>query len=397
MFESILIRKADAFQMPVDAGLIAEALLFYNQVIIAANRGDLIALLKTVGPDDLIGLIEDGHIAITFYEDTLGTYTSTTSGVEEHRFVAMELVGDQKKRKMSKEEKLIKLVEQALGASRHSKRIARKLLAHMPHRKLNRTADAPLGVVGVAFSDLDDKTYVREAVQEILKIYVPSYARSHHLHFDIVKAGESFFVGHNINFEAANAEFHKHTPKEYASLTTAFIITHLLDARGEMFLSAEYLSELVTTPVLNSLIELRFRHLLMKHQHNLEEIRMFYNIALEGRSLREVVNSGERSFSEFRRLLEKADRFKSWLKSINPDQQVIAEYHKAATAETWIDSLPVKGIRFAICTAAGLAGPFTGLGAGAVDTFLIEKIFRGWRPHHFVQGPLFKFLNPERP
>ena len=109
MFESILIRGASGIQTPTDAGLLAEALLFYKKTIVAASRGDLIALLKAVGPDDFIGLLEDGHISVTFYQDILGTYTTTTNGLEEYKYVAIEIRGDQTKQKMSKEEKLTKL------------------------------------------------------------------------------------------------------------------------------------------------------------------------------------------------------------------------------------------------------------------------------------------------
>jgi hypothetical protein len=67
----------------------------------------------------------------------------------------------------------------------------------------------------------------------------------------------------------------------------------------------------------------------------------------------------------------------------------------------WIDQLPAKPIRWlvfnGIGAATGLAAdPLVGTAAGialnAADTFLLDKLAKGWRPSHFVQGPLSKFI-----
>lgn len=201
-------------------------------------------------------------------------------------------------------------------------------------------------------------------------------------------------VGHNIDLAAANVEFHQHIPKEHASLTTALLLADLLIARGELMLSAEYLSEIVTAPTNAALIDLQFRGLLAKRGQNAEQIGMFQDAFCEGRALREVINSGERTFAEFRTLLDKSRRFKAWVGDLSPDRRLINEYYKSTTADTWVDSLPIKTARFVICAGAGAISAGLGLGASAADMFLVERIFRGWRPHHFVQGHFLKFIDP---
>lgn len=397
MFESILIRQTQPFGTMADAGLLAEALLFYRQTLVAATTGDIAALLKVMDPQDLIGLIEDGHLTATLIEDILATYTENRQGVEGHKFVAIELFGHQdRKAKYSREEKLELAIEKVVASRRDAKKIARRLVHLLPHRKINALKENPAAVTAAARRDLDNPVYVRDAVDRILRTFVPDYARSLRLQFDVLGAGDEFVVGHNIDLTRANAEFHERVPKEIASITTAFLMNHLLSARGDMLLASQYMSEIVTSPVHNALIELQFDHLLIKRERNVEQIRVFQDAVLDGRSLREAINSGGRSFSEFRKLLETAQKFRSWLHNASPDQRLIAEYERALVADTWINSLPAKAIRFAICSVLGAAGAPVGIGAGALDAFLVEKILKGWRPHHFVQGPLLKFVGPDQ-
>ena len=129
----------------------------------------------------------------------------------------------------------------------------------------------------------------------------------------------------------------------------------------------------------------------MFQEHHLEDAR----------SVREAINSGERSFEEFLDLLDHADRFKEWLKGRNPDADLIREYYKAATSETWIDKLPTKSFRFVLATLGGLGadmlfptggiGTAIGVGIGASDSLLLDRILKGWRPNHFIEGELKTF------
>jgi len=39
--------------------------------------------------------------------------------------------------------------------------------------------------------------------------------------------------------------------------------------------------------------------------------------------------------------------------------------------------------------------PISGIAASASNTFLIEKLFGGWRPSHFIDQKLKPFVDPE--
>ena len=69
------------------------------------------------------------------------------------------------------------------------------------------------------------------------------------------------------------------------------------------------------------------------------------------------------------------------------------------------DKLPTKRIRLAVFaltnTALGLLtspiiGASSGLGLSALDSFLLDKVMKGWRPNHFIEGPLKHFIESQR-
>jgi hypothetical protein len=38
------------------------------------------------------------------------------------------------------------------------------------------------------------------------------------------------------------------------------------------------------------------------------------------------------------------------------------------------------------------AGAAVGVGLSAADTFLLDKLLKGWKPNQFVEGPLKEFI-----
>jgi hypothetical protein len=395
MFESILVRPNIQFGVDADIGLLAEALLFYKRTVVPANRGYLASLIRSVGLDDLLGLIEDDHIDLAIVEDDFVTITNTDSSgiIEYHHFAAMEVSGNQKKTRMSREERLTEIIYRVIDDTRAAKKSARRILEKSAHYKMETLLGKGREVTRLARSDMANESYMTEAAKTVLEHYVPNYMKSIRLEFRVIQTKMGFVVLHNLDFKKVNHELHQKISKETTSLTPALILNHIINACGEMALSSFYLSELVTTPLNHSLLSLQFKHLLLKRERSAEEIHSFQDIFLKGHAIREAINSGERSISDFRKLLDHAKKFKNWVDGVRPEARLIAEYHESSISGTWVDSLPIKTIRFAICTGLGLSDSPTGILASVVDSFLLDKIFKGWRPHHFVQGELTKFVD----
>jgi hypothetical protein len=74
-------------------------------------------------------------------------------------------------------------------------------------------------------------------------------------------------------------------------------------------------------------------HLLRRRDRSLNEIDLFQDLHLGGRNIADTIDTGERSFAEFLRLLDEASKFKSWLVNSNPDRKLITEYLKQPRAK----------------------------------------------------------------
>jgi hypothetical protein len=185
-------------------------------------------------------------------------------------------------------------------------------------------------------------------------------------------------------------------------VTAAHLLTTILDARADAYFAADYMSEFVTSSVASAIIRLNFRDLLQKREKSAAQVELFQDTYLKSaRAVRDAINTGQSTFDEFLKILEKAARFKDWLRTRNPDEPLLREYYKAVTADTWVDALPSKALRFAIATGAGIAfdvafpsgiGTMAGIGLGAFDNFVLDRILKGWRPNQFIEGPLTKFI-----
>ncbi len=122
------------------------------------------------------------------------------------------------------------------------------------------------------------------------------------------------------------------------------------------------------------------------------------------RSVREVINSGERSINELFKLLDRAARFREWLAGRNPDAELVSEYLNAISSKTWAEKLPTKSIRFLLFTGGGVVldmafaggiGTATGLALSTLDAFFLDKLVKGWRPSQFIEEPFRQFIKDD--
>lgn len=160
-----------------------------------------------------------------------------------------------------------------------------------------------------------------------------------------------------------------------------------------MHLAAFYGGDFVTTTVNSALVRWRQAHLFERSSLNRQAREQFSELVLtDYPSIRDVIDSGERSFSEFLKLLDKAQKFKTWLAKTNPDQKLVSQYIEALKSDTWADKAPVKALRYMFSLGTGLADPTAGVASGAADAFLLDNFLKGWRPNHFVDDRLKRFL-----
>jgi hypothetical protein len=161
----------------------------------------------------------------------------------------------------------------------------------------------------------------------------------------------------------------------------------------------EYGTDIVIPEVAADRMQARIRGILSKRINNESILDTFHEEVLpETKSVREAINSGQISFSQFLKVLENARKFKRWLKGVPPDRNLIQEYYKEVARPNWLNSLSAKATRFVFFTGGGAlldalgGGGMASASLGAADAFLVDRIVGGWKPNQFIEGPLRELL-----
>jgi hypothetical protein len=264
------------------------------------------------------------------------------------------------------------------------------------------TVSYPETITKAIAGDFTAKDYVKGAVIRLLKTLAPEYRIPSPFEFEIIQHAKGFTVKTNIDFKMASESYHKRVPTSYASLSAANILCELFSVRENLHFSSIYSAELAIGQVDSSLLQTKVDDILVKRNASGEQISSFQDFVLnDGRAIRESINAGEKSFDDLLRLLDKASKFKTWLKDQKPDESLCKNYLREATASTWVEKLPAKSIRWTLFTGAGVAADLVGAGGvgtgigialSAADTFVLDKIIKGWKPSHFVNDHLTNFV-----
>jgi hypothetical protein len=179
------------------------------------------------------------------------------------------------------------------------------------------------------------------------------------------------------------------------------LLAELQDARADTFFAAHYMAEPVTGALSSDIMKLKHFEFLRSRAANTEDIEMFHELVVpDFPTIREVLNSGEQSFDEFVKFLPQAKKFKGFLMGANPDVGLVKSYQNDVTRKSWIETLPGKSVRFVVAAGTGLAasavvGPIGGVAVGVTNTFLLDRLLKGWRPNRFIQGPYKRFVSPD--
>ena len=395
LFESALVRRHNVGSNPIDAGMLAETLLFYNSVHIVLDGGLLYELILSIGANNLIELLEEKNLMASYSRTFTGVMKNTTNYVNTYSFAAVRMHAKANKKKILTTDEISESVERALGVSKESKKIAKKLIDKFSFRDIGfgNAKDR----AEVVRSELIDDGQLASCVEAFMKSVVPRYVMPRSWEFRCIPqndACEEFHILTDLKFDLINMEYYKSADSSQSPITPEWILSHILDAKVDVDLASRYMSEIITTPILSDIIRIRFDHMLLKRERSQRDISLFQETHLnDARAVREAINSGERGFSDFMVTLRKAPRFKQWLADRNPDSNLLQEYYKAALADSWINKLPVKGLRYIISSVSGLINTAGGLAVGAADAFLADRILKGWRPNQFIEGPLKKFVS----
>ncbi len=377
---------------PLDLGALGEAMLFYGEVRLFADRGVITQLIRDLTPSELSTALEEGYLRITYVNGSHGIRTENTgTPFERHQPISIQIP-----EAWNFDDAVDAAFALRTDGESKARKLRRKLSPYVEQYKWDES------VLAAARADFVSNEYVVEAARSIVRAAAPSLGSLDQLTFEVRSRDDHFSVETDIDFLLVNQSFHQHTPPEVASITPAFILSELVESEVQLHLSAISESDLATDAMTSQVLELKCEDVIARSDANSKKLELFQDRVLNGRAVREAINRGDRSFSDLLKVISRARKFRSWVDAQEDDRDLLDAYYEEIIRISWINHLPTRMVRWALFGAAGLAltplgVPVVAAGAGslalgAFDGLLLDKLGRGWRPNQFIDTKLTRFV-----
>lgn len=395
MFDHIFIpvmSAAEDTDGPVDLGQLVEAMLFYERVSLATNSVVPLALLRAWGANGLLTLVDEGFLVLVAVEKPSVVLNLHQGTPAEFYRPGLATISN-KNRKVTPMLELV-LDTEAFKPYCSGINDARRIAANV--RRLSSSYSLDEDVDERMAADFRDSEYIKNAVLTVLREIAPGYNPSPDVDFALQEvADKQFRLRTNVDFVAAAAAYATGAPRTHQTLNPSVLLATIIGTREALEAAGQLDAELAGSPLSSALMQGRITNSLARRVESAEQIELFARLTLEqGNAVREAVNSGQRTFEEIIKLLRKARTFRAWLKNAPPNAELAQHYYSSLRSGSWIERLPAKTLRWAVFTGLGaLAGPLGALGGSVVDSFLLDRIVKGWKPSQFVDGPLRAFAS----
>lgn len=394
MLGNCIIRTPVDVGQRLDVGVLCEALLFFSKTHVVLDQGTLKLFAEGDFLDDFIEMLESGYLSASYTPDMPGLLSQTNGGLREHIFTMFKITSDPTYGPIRRpSDAMLLQLTRSLGDLGKAKTYVRRLSRLVSFRE----HDASGSMVRKAIDDLSNEAFAGEIARMSLeKLGIPA-SEIGPFRLAIFPTGENrFAIDTNINFD----RLRKFVVATAPDLGPNHLFSGVGDARLDISLAAEHNAAFVGNESNRRVIEMVLSKALGVSADNQKAPRAIYDfISLDTPTIREVINSGERTPREFMSLLRSASSFKNWLNEQNPNKDLIQEMLREKTKTGWLESLPVRIARFGLFSAAGLftdmVVPNSSIALGAVDGFLVDKLTDKWRPHFFVENKLKGFLDPK--
>jgi len=392
MFDTITLRHSQSGG-PLTSGEVAEALLFYQNVRILFDFTSLGKLASSMGAPSLLEILARPGVSGAFIEDGVWATMSTDhGGFRTYDLAVPNFAIDQQTRKAIRDRTDILaliLKTQSGYDDLSARKFAKQLRSVLPFKSYSRNHFLQGNLYDVARDDLLDPAYAYEAVRLSLREQGRLEGPLPMFRFKVIKLENGFLIDTNLDLEKINS-LAKHKKRK---IKTSSLIDSIFVARSDLALASYYEGDLCVGRLTSDLIRLRHKHLMKRIGAGASQQQEFVEVAIaDGKAIKEVINSGERSFDEFLLMLDKADKFKKWMAGVECDGKLASEYLKASLAPHWFDNFPAKIFRYVLTAAIGQFDGGLGAALGVADSFYLEKMLAGWRPNHFVDQTLGPFV-----
>jgi hypothetical protein len=390
MLGNCVLRNPVRLDGTLDKGVFCESLLFFGKAHVVLDLGTLAAIVNSGFLDDAIEMMKAGYLTGNFSPQMPALYTNNTHGLREHFFTLIKLGGVEKKELRNPEALQLQL-ERLVSDAGKAKRYFRELRALISFHDLE---DGEVGRLGR--NDVSDPEFAREVARfALLRKGIPP-EEIVFTFINILPLNENrFAISTDINFD----KLRRFLPEsDRAAFGQQDLFPVISDVRFDIRISASMNAALVGNEAHQTITNMLLQKTLGANFDPGKVQRQIYDyLSVATPSVREVINSGERTPAEFLQLMDKAETFRTWLAQQNPSADLVREMLREKTQVDWLESLPVKAVRFGLFTGGGmladLAAPGSSVAIGAIDSFLIDRLKKHWRPHYFVENGLKRFLD----
>jgi|SRR5690554_2733412 len=384
MLKEITIKSSN--HLPTDLGQVAECMLFYERVNLICNFGFFIKLINSNQVYSFIDLMKTEGLNV-YISDNVFAFGNSKIIPDWNNIVLTSNSAH-----LSQFERLERMIVKTTGRRGYGRRLTSKIIDN------SSPFENKAEVMQHVLADFEDNVYMKRAIAYSANEYIVNgKIESELVEFDLKKINGGILLKTNLNTEFIES---KEGQRAFDNIT---ILGNVLDTRADANIAAEFGSDISTSNINTLLLEYKVNDILTRSSKNRTSLNNFSKLYLpNGKPIRNAINSNERSLTEFMRLLEKADKFKSWLNNFDGDKDILTEYYNAVSKESWVDKLPAKGFRWTFFTGAGILsdiaasgglGTLIGIGLSLGDTFLLDKMIKGWKPNSFIDNEVAKFLN----
>jgi hypothetical protein len=388
MFEKICIKSRDNTGTKLDIAFLIDSMLFYGKTIVLAHKEELIVLLRGFGEQYLKVLIETGRLDLRIRENILGSM-----GFEGGR-LGIELWAGKDE---TYSNTLYKAHRESVRNSLSNTRFADEF------SKITQPFRYEKEITDQIKADFENKELLQKLLPIYLKYHLPEFQLPEKLEIEIEKDGsfgpfEAFAIKSNLDVLAYN-NLSKEVKKDaHFDLNYSGFLLGLSESKGDIYIASHFDSELVTTKLYSDFINQQLEEIIRQRTTSQKNLDLFGEYVLaDCHSIGDAFVEGIITTKELKGLLKKADKFRDWLIKVPEDKNLIGEYYKESTRETFVDKLPVKTTRFVIFEGIGITLDLLGAGGlgtvaatalSAVDSFVLDKLIKGWKPSQFIDENL---------
>ncbi len=373
----------------IDLGILAEAMIFYGSTTVIAKKQIVEQLVNSIGPEVILELLSEGFLKIKYQHTSSGIHTSNSNSSEHHQPISFFSPSH------SLEQISPIIFQKTTGRSGKGRRMGLKFQNYVT----NFNDDKHL--FDHFSNDLDDSQYVESFVSKYLEWYTPEYS-TNGLSFKLEQSKGVINIESNLNLDLINQHYHKRVAPSHSSITHAGILESMLSTRRTIDQSSSEGSDLATNTLSSMLINCKLGSLFDRTKVQTGQFKEFQDFVFDdGKSIASAINRGEQTFANLLELLRSSREFKKWLVGKQADAKLVREYFKEVTKNSWIDKLPTKTVRWLMFMGLGLGvdslgagglGTVVGAAISAADTFILDRIVKGWKPNQFVDNQLKKFV-----